>query len=261
MDALVPVEQKQVLFYDDQITAVIVQRAEAQQVYVPLRPLCGFLGVAWTAQRQRILRDPVLSEVMTPVIVTITGSGQQVETLCLPLDYLNGWLFGINATRVKDEVRNRLIRYQRECYKVLAEAFQEGRLTADPDFDALLKLDTPEVQAYRMAMAVAKLARQQILLRNRVEDHEQRLEQIEAELGRPERFVSSSQAMEISQAVKAVAVALGQRSGRNEFGGVYGELYRQFEVTSYKQMPASRFEKAMTFLTDWHQSLIGDSPF
>lgn len=32
--------------------------------------------------------------------------------LCLPLEYLNGWLFGINATRVKKEIRENLIRYQ-----------------------------------------------------------------------------------------------------------------------------------------------------
>lgn len=41
----------------------------------------------------------------------------------LPLDYLNGWLFGVNANRVKEGIRDNLIRYQRECYRVLADAF------------------------------------------------------------------------------------------------------------------------------------------
>lgn len=89
---LVPVEQKQVDFYDDKITAVMVEEASRQQVYIPIRPICDFLGVAWTAQRQRILRDPVLSEELTPVIVTITGTGQEVETLCLPLIFLTEML-------------------------------------------------------------------------------------------------------------------------------------------------------------------------
>jgi hypothetical protein len=44
--------------------------------------------------------------------------------LSLPLDYLNGWLFGINVNRVKAEIRERLIPYQKECYRVLAEAFK-----------------------------------------------------------------------------------------------------------------------------------------
>ena len=55
--------------------------------------------------------------------------------LCLPLDFVSGFLFGINPDRTKLEIKDKLIRYQRECYTVLAEAFQEGRLTtADPDF-------------------------------------------------------------------------------------------------------------------------------
>ena len=72
--------------------------------------------------------------------VTVTPGGRQ-EMFCLPLDYLSGWLFGMNADRVNPEIRDRLIQYQRECYKVLAEAFSEGRLTADPSFDDLLTID------------------------------------------------------------------------------------------------------------------------
>ncbi|MFZ1395305.1 MAG: phage antirepressor N-terminal domain-containing protein, partial [Candidatus Promineifilaceae bacterium] len=115
MTTLQPTEQKTVLFRDDEITAVIANG----RVYVPLRTICNNLGVAWSAQRQRILRDPVLAEEMTPVIVTITGTGQQVEAQCLPLEFLNGWLFGINANRVAEDVRDDLIAYQKECYRVL----------------------------------------------------------------------------------------------------------------------------------------------
>ena len=67
--------------------------------------------------------------------------------------------------------------------------------------------------------------------------------------------------MQISQAVKAVAIVLGKQTKRNEFGAVYGELYRRFEITSYKRLPAARFDEAMGFLTEWHISLTGDSPF
>ena len=266
--ALVPVEQKQVVFYDDQITAVLVEDTAGQHVFVPIRPICDFLGVAWTAQRQRILRDPVLAEELTPVIVTIMGTGQRVETLCLPLDYLSGWLFGINATRVNPEARERLIRYQKECYKVLAEAFQEGRLTADPTLDDLLRSDSDAVQAYKMLQALVKLARNQILLEAQLQthteqltDHDQRLEDIEATLGDTGRLVTPDQASQISQAVKTVALALGKKSGRNEFGAIYGELYRRFGITGYKQLPASKFQQAMDWLTDWHEKLEGPLPF
>lgn len=266
--AVVPVEQKQVVFYDDQITAVMVQDATGQHVFVPIRPICDFLGVAWTAQRQRILRDPVLSAELRPVIVTITGTGQQVETLCLPLDYLSGWLFGINATRVNPEAKDRLIRYQRECFKVLAEAFQEGRLTADPILDDLLESNSDAVQAYRMLQALVKLARNQVLLEGQLQvhaselaEHEQRLEDIEATLGDTGRLATPDQASQISQAVKAVAIALGKKSGRNEFGAIYGELYRKFGITGYKQLPAAKFPQAMHWLNEWRENIEGDLPF
>jgi hypothetical protein len=45
------------------------------------------------------------------------------EMVCLPLDYIAGFLFGVNADRVKPELRERVILYQRECYRVLADAF------------------------------------------------------------------------------------------------------------------------------------------
>lgn len=178
---------------------------------------------------------------------------------CIPLDYLNGWLFGINANRVKPEIRDRLIRYQTECYRVLADAFREGSLTTDSAFADLLKSDSPAAQAYRMAQAIMSMARQQLILENRVDEHEQRLETIEATLGDPTRHISAAQASRISQAVKAIALELGKLSSRNEFGGVYGELYRRFEIAGYRELPANRYDEAMNFLRQWYSSLADDA--
>jgi hypothetical protein len=275
--ALVPLEQRQVLFYDDEITAVLVAEGERRHIYVPLRPLVDNLGLAWSGQYERVQRDAVLSEEIRSVRVTRTEPGRSTaqataevsrEMVCIPLDYLNGWLFGINANRVKEEIRERLIRYQRECYQVLHEAFLEGRLSADPDFAELLASDSPAAQAYRIAAAMMRLARQQLVLEAQVEsqghqlaDHERRLEEVEATLGDPGRHITPEQASQISQAVKAVAMALGKKSGRNEYGGVYGEFYRRFGITGYKLLPARRFDDAMAFLTEWHQNVEGDVPF
>ena len=78
-----------------------------------------------------------------------------------------------------------------------------------------------------------RMARQQLILEARVEDHstrlddyERRLEDVESTLGDPQRHITPDQASRISQAVKAIAMQLSKRSGRNEYGGVYGELYR-----------------------------------
>ncbi len=266
--ALLPLEERTVSFYDDEIKLVVVQKGSQQQAYVPLKPICEFLGVAWSPQLRRINRDPILSEVATSVTVTVTEAGQRGQMFCLPLDYLNGWLFGINATRVKDTIRERLLRYQRECYQVLAQAFSgQSEDTESPTMSAL-------VQVREMGLAIVRLAEEQMEFERRLVTTETRLDQaavvygdltkrvrtLEQRLtsGEP---VNEEQASQISQAVKAIALALGKQTKRNEFGAVYGELYRKFAITGYKLLPVSRFDEAMAFLTEWHQSLVGDVPF
>ena len=270
--ALMPVEQKEVQFYGDTIIAV---RVEEGDVFVPVRPICDLLGVDWSAQRRRIVRDPVMGAEAMSVAITATDIDpdsrrpRSSEMLALPLDYISGFLFGINADRVKPDVRERLIQYQRECYKVLSEAFTEGRLTADPYFDDLLQADTPAAQAYKMARALMEMARQQLILEARLGDHtaqlaahDDRLEQIESTLGDRGRFITPEQASSISQAVKSIALTLGRQSGRNEYGAVYGEFYRKFGIPSYRELPARRFDEAIRFLTDWYQRLTGEGlPF
>jgi hypothetical protein len=264
--AIVPIEQKTILFYDDEITAV---RTGDGRVFVPIRPIVERLGLSWSGQRERVIRDKVLSAEAATVRVTRTEGDRQIarELFCIPLDYLSGFLFGISAERVKPEYQEDVIRYQRECYKVLSEALSEGRLITDIAFDDLLPTADPNaVQAYQIAQAVLRLARNQIMLEarltGRLDEHESRLVTLEATLASPDRLVTQDQASQISQAVKAVALALGKVSGRNEFGAIYGELYRKFGITSYKMLPARRFEEAMKFLTDWHESLTGSGgPF
>lgn len=111
--ALVPMEERTVVFYDDELTAVLVRVGNEEQVFVPVRPLCDYPGVVWSAQYRRLLRDPVLSEAQATVAVTATD-GRVREQVCLPLDYLNGRLFGVSAARVKPEVRQSLIHHKQE---------------------------------------------------------------------------------------------------------------------------------------------------
>jgi len=262
-NALLPVEQKTIDFYGDDLTAV---RANDSRIYAGLTQMCSALGLDAQGQRRRIERHIVLSKGLKGVDNLSTPGGTQ-SSYVLRADLIPLWLSGIRVTAVKEEIRPKLERFQEEAAAVLWEAFQEGRLTADTRFEELLDQDTDAVQAYKMAMAIVKLARQQILLEGRLGDTELRLDDVEERLTTIEEqlsgadVVTEAQASQISQAVKAVALALGKETGRNEFGACYGELYRKFGITSYKLMPQRKFEEAMKFLTEWHQSLVGDTPF
>lgn len=129
-------------------------------------------------------------------------------------------------------------------------------------------------QVREMGMAIVRMAEEQMEFECRLTTTESRLQQAALVYGdltkrvtaleqkvAPGQPVTEEQASQIGQAVKAVAIALGQKSGRNEFGGVYGELYRKFGVTSYKMLPARRFDEAMKFLTDWYGEVTGEGPF
>jgi len=86
-----------------------------------------------------------------------------------------------------------------------------------------------------------------------------RLEQIESALGDRGRFITPEQASEISQAVKSIATALHKKSGRNEYGAIYGEFYRKFGIPSYRELPARRFDEAVRFLADWFAEVTGQA--
>lgn len=122
--ALVPVE-----FHGSTLYAITVDGVH----HVALRPICDALGIDWEAQRQRIKRNPVLTE--GACVMKAPSAGGEQETLTLPLSMLNGWLFGVSVNRVKPELRENLIRYQRECFDVLAQHFMPAARPHNPALD------------------------------------------------------------------------------------------------------------------------------
>lgn len=100
---------------------------DGDTIRVAMKPICEAIGLDWKGQYNRIQRHPVMAEGM--VVMTIPSLGGNQETTTLPLDYLNGWLFGIDTNRVKPEIRDLLIDYQRECFTVLSAYWQQGIAT------------------------------------------------------------------------------------------------------------------------------------
>ncbi len=114
-----------VMFGQDLILAARV----GEEVYVAIKPICDSLGLSWGSQRNRIQRDQILSEGVSMMNMPLAHHGQ--ETVCLRLDLVNGWLFGIDENRVRPDVRETVLRYKRECYRVLFSHFYgaaEGRV-------------------------------------------------------------------------------------------------------------------------------------
>jgi hypothetical protein len=124
---LISIGEVTIPFYDANL---IVQLGEDGGIYVALRPIIEALGLDWSGQLQRIKRDPVLSEEIKTISVVVTPTQIQRERgegakyfVCLPKQYISGFLFGINANRVREELRESVIKWQREAHLFLDAAF------------------------------------------------------------------------------------------------------------------------------------------
>lgn len=261
--ALVPVRQQIVNFYDDPIP---VAQGPDGALYVPLRPLTDFLGIDFSGQRQRVLRDEVLAPRLRPVVLT-GADGRQRELLCLPLTLLPGWLFNIQPNRVKAELAPKLRRYRTECFDVLWAAFRGDVVPSAPPSS----LTGAEI-ALEIATAVQHLARQQVemerqigdvagrqevmaeYMRGFIQETRQRLTVLERHTGAT-ATISETQAAEIALAVKNVGQALAAGGDKNGYAKVYAEMYRRWRVSSYKNLPAAQYQEVLDWLAGWYGEL------
>jgi hypothetical protein len=67
--ALIPTQVSQIEFYGDAIVVVLVEMKGERLAAVPLRQFCEYLGVDWSGQRQRLLRDEELAEEIVSVAI------------------------------------------------------------------------------------------------------------------------------------------------------------------------------------------------
>jgi uncharacterized protein YqgV (UPF0045/DUF77 family) len=270
---LEPIDERHIDFYGDDVTAVLVPAAGEPQVYVPLRPICDYLGLSWSGQRERTMRDSVLADEVRFVRVTRTNSkGGNPEVLALPLDKLPGWLFGITTARItNDAVRRKLDVYRRDCFRILWDAFKHEILpTAPATVPVPIERSGAEI-AYEMATAIQHLARQQMEMEQRLGGRmdsmarwatqvERRISSLELQIN-PEETITEAQANEIALAVKTVAAAL-EASGaiKNGYQRVYAEVYRRERIGAYRNLPQGRYQAVLDWLHQWHQEVAGDSP-
>jgi len=259
---LAPRQQREIDFYDDRVAAVLVPAAagEPPSVFVPIRPICDQLGLSWPAQFERIKRDPVLLEVSQGVRVTRTPTqGGEQEMLCLPIEYLNGWLFGVSTTRVKAELREKIIRYQRECYLALWEAFRPeilGIVEAGATTEAAaadlqhIRLGVDGILEYLWRRHQHDEVVQRLLEMTRLDVHEV------GGLVEPGEILTTRQRQTIYQlALELVALMaqLGELSGSvaNPFPQVFGGLKSRFKVATYREIPRDEYRAAHEYLTLW----------
>lgn len=263
--ALVPLEERSVNFYGDEVIAVLVEVDGIEQVYIPIRPLCTYLGLSTDGQRQRIQRNRVLSKKVRIIHIGSSKMGGSPDMLCIPLDVLNGWLFGVDVNRVKEPLQERVLLYQEECYHILAEAFQLRTAMTPAQSSSITVLE----QLRDYGLALAQLATDQIEMEKKIAHQGERLDKAALVVGdivkrlkyverrvSPGAIITEEQAMVLTQTIKALANLLTEQDPKrgNYYQSVMGELYRRFGITTYKMMPLNNYAEAFDFLEDWRKA-------
>ncbi|EAR3203497.1 phage antirepressor Ant [Salmonella enterica] len=103
----------------------IITAMAAGVVYVAMKPIVENLGMSWGTQQQKLMKQ--LDKFNCIHMNMVAADGKLRKLLCLPLKKLNGWLFSINPEKVRADIRDKLIKYQEECFTVLHDYWTKGK--------------------------------------------------------------------------------------------------------------------------------------
>lgn len=102
----------------------IITAMAAGIAYVAMKPVVENLGMSWGTQQQKLMKS--LEKFNCIHMNMVAADGKLRKLLCLPLKKLNGWLFSINPEKVRADIRDKLIKYQEECFTVLHDYWTKG---------------------------------------------------------------------------------------------------------------------------------------
>jgi hypothetical protein len=244
-------------FYADDIVARL--GLDPNRTYVPIAELCAALGLASAKEERRVRASGLLAAGSKRLLVE-TDAGEE-RLLCLRVELVPAWLSGVDAGQVADPAaRARLELFQRECASALWQAFRpQGFDSGDVLLPNRHHQSQPE-QAYVGTMAMATLARHQLMIERQLDglgaedDDEQGADPWASRA----RIMDDPAAARLAQTVRRVALALAERTRRNEYWGIYSGLYRNFGISSYRRMPAGRLHEALEWLERWHGDILGE---
>lgn len=246
--------QGTITFYGQDIIAV--QELDPNETYVPIVGLCMLMELDRTAQERRVRAHAVLAA-GAKILPVELGDGRTTPALCLRVDLIPLWLVAIEAAKVNDSARARLELFQRECASILWQAHRPQGFGPEDELLPERVNQSPAELSYAAALAMATLARHQLLIERQLEARGLH------DTPSPDPYAAGGalddpQAELLARAVRRVALAAAERTRRNEYGGVYLGLFRQFGIASYRRMPPARLHEAMEWLERWRGDLMGE---
>lgn len=110
---------KQIDFYGDKLDVVEMEDGKPG---ILARRLVENLGLDWTNQSRK-LENPLFN---CSVNAAVASDGKKREMIALPISRVSAYLFSININRVREDLREKLEKYQIECADVLYSYWAKG---------------------------------------------------------------------------------------------------------------------------------------
>ncbi len=230
----------------------------------------------------------------TPTTSVTSASTSIPYVQGLRLDVVPYWLSGIEPRRTKPELRERLVTYKRWVVRRVWEAFAaETGIDRSPAPAASPVGPTGQemtlAQIAQLGIAITTLARQQMAheralgeVRGRLAAHEDRLAAHDERIDRAATVIrdvirevrtvqgrlsagatiTDEQASAIQTLVRDIATAITRRdteagaSGTrtNAYQALFGAMYRQYGVTSYKLIRADQYADVIAWLREYQRA-------
>lgn len=134
-------------FHGDKVCLVVHEG----RPYVPLKPICGNLGVSWPRQFRKLREQPKRWAIVA--LSATAANGKTCEMVSMPLTRFPAFLYTMRPNKVRPEIREKLETYQNECDQALWDYWSKGQAmnprAAEPHEAALtLAQAQKEAQAF-----------------------------------------------------------------------------------------------------------------
>lgn len=256
-------------------SVVLAALRDNGQVYLSVRDICAALALVRSTQQRRLRSHAVLSRGLGRFSIQTPGGPQ--TPIFIELENVSAWLLSVNAGRVNEAMRTKLLHFQTYLVREVHAAF--SRLTGLPEQSGAIE-DLEDLGRFDTALTI--LAERQ----SEIEDSQDRarqawremhdemaalrarVEALEAERQAPTPAaspqtspISREQRGYIYQLVQSWADAATTADPRLSAGAAraacWTALKKRYRLAKYEHLPAAHYDDCVRFIRSQYRSLTG----
>lgn len=255
---------QEVQFDEDHLIAVIL---DGEGVAVPVREICGALGLDIDTQSARLREHEVLAQGLR--VVRIRYNDRMRSIVAILHKYIPFWMATISPNQVSETARPKLVRYQIELVDLLAMIYGgelRGSLPTTTE-----SASAPLQQRLLDALMEVRLAREALLatqqqVQEQVQSHEVRLMAVEGLMDDLQSQIASHttitgpQQEVLKRGIQRLAARYQRRTGQDIYGRLFSQFCLDLGTPKYGLLPAGKYEVALAWLRRKAEELLPGDP-